>query len=163
VPQPRIARDLDEISDHAPREASEDRDDPATFVYKPPETLPNPQPRRGVTFGWIRAAVRGVADGANWATAMKDGWVPVMAADCPELSGLKDQYTESPYAKMGYIEHRGNVLCQIPTYKFKAREEYYLNLNRGAMAAIAAQAKVDANDPGLNVAAKVRTNYRPPS
>ena len=149
----KIQKNVDEISDHAPREASEP--DPTNFVYTPSNQLPDPKPRPGYRFGWIRFSVRGEADQGNVSAMTKDGWRPVPADSVPELSGMKDQYAPGPLAQQGFVEHRGNVLCVIPEYMAKARDEYYENLSRQAVRSISGKAREYGGDDSLKVGAKI--------
>ena len=147
---------VEEVSDHAPREASEP--DPANFVYRPNNRLPDPNPKPGFRYGWIRASNgrTGEADQSNWAEAMQDGWRPVAAESVPELSGMKDKYAPGPFAKDGFIEHKGNVLCIIPEFKIAAREKYYLDQNAQKLNAIRRRPK-DQGDGELYVTTKIST------
>lgn len=157
---PKMTKEVDEVSDHAPREASED--DPVNFVYRPKNRLPDPNPKPGFRFGWIRASNgrTGEADQSNWAEAMADGWRPVDSASVPELSGLKDEYSTGPFAKQGYIEHKGNVLCIIPEYKIAAREKYHLDQNRAKMRAIGSSGR-EFGSPELQITADIKTGRGP--
>lgn len=132
---PKFTRVEEEISDHAPREASEP--DPTTFVYRPNNRLPDPKPKPGFRYGWIRHTFRNEPDADNWIKMMGEGWVPVKAEAVPELSGLQDGYAlEGELAKAGYIVHRGNVLCIIPEYKAAAKEKWIEDQNRAKMSAV---------------------------
>jgi hypothetical protein len=48
---------------------------------------------------------------------MREGWVPVKAADHPELM-LGENAN-------GNVEHGGLILCKMPEDKAQARNEYY--------------------------------------
>ena len=125
----QIERDLDEVSDHASRAASEP--DPVNFQYRPANQLPDPHPKHGFRYGWIRYSIRNEPDQANWAEMQRDGWVPVLAASVPELSGMRIPGSNSIWKD--HIEFKGNVLCIIPEYKIQAREKYYRDMNSKAM------------------------------
>lgn len=132
---PKFTRVEEEVSDHAPREASEP--DPTTFVYRPNNRLPDPKPKPGYRYGWIRHTFRNEPDATNWIQMMNEGWVPVKADAVPELSGLQDHYANgNAMAKDGYVEHRGNVLCIIPEYKAAAKEKFLEDQSRSRMAAV---------------------------
>jgi hypothetical protein len=149
---PKFTKDLEEVSDHAPREASEP--DPTTFVYRPNNRLPDPKPKPGFRYGWIRHTFRNEPDANNWMQMMGEGWVPVKAESVPELSGLQDHYAGGPMAKDGYVEHRGNVLCIMPEYKAVAKEKYFEELNRRKMADIR-KTPINPNRPDVQVSASI--------
>jgi hypothetical protein len=88
-------------------------------VYAPPSTLPEPNPEPGMSFHWVATHVMGVADPSNVSKRMREGWVPVKAADHPEcmVPGNKD----------GNIEIGGLMLCKAPTELVNSRRAYYEN------------------------------------
>lgn len=89
----------------------------ANNMYTPPSVLPEPNPEPGMTFHWVATHVMGVADPTNVSKRMREGWVPVKAADHPEcmVQGDKD----------GNIEIGGLMLCKMPTELVKKRKAYY--------------------------------------
>lgn len=86
-------------------------------MYLPPSTLPTPDPEPGMTFRWVATAVMGKVDPTNTSKRLREGWVPVKAADHPEL--------EIPGDASGNVELGGLMLCKMPTSKVRARDEYY--------------------------------------
>lgn len=86
-----------------------------------PTILPEPHPRDGLTFKWVRTGSRGTADKTNYQKRIREGWEPVDAADYPELKvelGLDEE-------KVGHIEVGGLILCSMPTEMVEQRREYY--------------------------------------
>jgi hypothetical protein len=72
-----------------------------------------------MTYHWVATHVMGVADPTNVSKRLREGWVPVKAADHPEcmVQGNKD----------GNIEIGGLMLCKMPTELVKKRKAYYDN------------------------------------
>ncbi|MFZ1007835.1 MAG: hypothetical protein WAN65_13415, partial [Candidatus Sulfotelmatobacter sp.] len=104
---PRPKRVVAQVSDHAPRAASEPP--PVDFQYRPANQLPDPNHKPGYRYGWIRYSIRNEPDQANWAEAMRDGWEPVHADSVPEMSGMVIPGSTSIWKD--HLEFRGNVLC----------------------------------------------------
>lgn len=94
----------------------------ARVVYKPPSTLPDPNPEPGYTYRWIATHVLGQALQANVSQRLREGWIPVKAEDHPEL-----QLAATP---SGNVEIGGLMLCKIATEMAEARRDYYLNQAR---------------------------------
>ena len=86
-------------------------------MYTPPSVLPDPTPEPGMSYHWVATHVMGVADPTNVSKRLREGWVPVKAADHPEcmVQGNKD----------GNIEIGGLMLCKMPTELVKKRKAYY--------------------------------------
>jgi hypothetical protein len=75
--------------------------------WAPPSILPDPTPRDGKSFKWVRAETRGSADKVTYAKRLREGWEPVNAVDHPEIVGeLKLGQSEH-----GLIETGGLILC----------------------------------------------------
>ncbi len=86
-------------------------------MYTPPSVLPDPTPEPGMSYHWVATHVMGVADPTNVSKRLREGWVPVKAADHPEcmVPGNAD----------GNIEIGGLMLCKMPTELVKKRKAYY--------------------------------------
>ena len=86
-------------------------------MYTPPSVLPDPTPEPGMSYHWVATHVMGVADPTNVSKRLREGWVPVKAADHPEcmVQGNKD----------GNIEIGGLMLCKMPTELVRKRKAYY--------------------------------------
>jgi len=78
--------------------------------WKRSSMLPTPEPRDGLSFRWIRTATLGNADMTNVSGRFRDGYVPVKAADYPELHIMSD--IDSRFKDN--IEVGGLLLCAIP-------------------------------------------------
>lgn len=115
-------------------------------VWQPPTTLPNPHPRPGLTFRWVRVAVLGQPDPSNVASSLQEGWVPVRAVDYPEIEILPDKNSRFPES----IEIGGLVLCAAPVALMKQRADYYNEMARRQMQAVNDQLDREA-DPRIQV------------
>ena len=89
----------------------------ANNMYTPPSTLPDPNPEPGMSFHWVATHINGVADPSNVSKRLREGWVPVKAADHPECM--------VPGNAEGNIEIGGLMLCKAPTELVKSRRAYY--------------------------------------
>lgn len=115
--EPRTPRDL------ASR-ASETREE-----YVPPSNLPDPKPRPGIVHRWIATHVLGQPDPTNVSRKMREGWVPVKAADYPELQLVGTEAT-------GNVEIGGLMLCAMSTEKAKVRDRYYQQQAEAQMSSV---------------------------
>lgn len=75
-----------------------------------PSALPTPEPKDGLKFRWIRTATLGESDMRNVSTRFREGYVPVMAKDHPDMKILADLDSRFPEN----IEVGGLLLCAIP-------------------------------------------------
>jgi hypothetical protein len=108
--------------------------------YAPPSTLPVPNPEPGFVFYWVATHVMGVADPTNVSLKMREGWVPVKAADHPEM--------QLPASANGNIELGGLMLCKMPVGRHTARREYYAKQARLQMQSVD-MALMKHNDPRM--------------
>jgi hypothetical protein len=115
------------------------------MAWRPPETLPSPDPRDGVTHRWVRTSMMGSTDAANISSKLREGYEPCKAEDYPEL--MMHATTEGRFK--GNIEVGGLVLCKIPTEFLKQREEYYANQNKSQMESVDNNFMRD-NDPRMS-------------
>jgi hypothetical protein len=101
---------------------SETRDkEKRTESWKPPNTLPDPTPREGVEFRWVRTATLGESDPANVSMRFREGWRPVRLEEVPELHIQPDKNSQNPeHAEIG-----GLMLCVNTTENVNARQEFY--------------------------------------
>ena len=92
------------------------REKTARAVYVPPSALPDPTPEPGWSYRWVATHVHGQVT-PTFSLRMREGWVPVKAADHPEcmVQGNKE----------GNIEIGGLMLCKMPTELVKKRKAYY--------------------------------------
>jgi hypothetical protein len=108
----RLARELEN------RESAQRKMD-----WKPPQTLPEPEPQDGWVFRWIRTSLMGVADPTNTSAKLREGWEPVKAADQPKLMLQADPTSRFK----DNIEIGGLLLCKAPAELMRQRDEYYAN------------------------------------
>ena len=107
-----------ETLDRNPRDLKS-REKTTRYVYQPTSALPDPIPKPGMVYRWIATHILGQADPTNVSKKMREGWVPVKAADHPELMLMGD--------KSGNVEIGGLMLCEMPKEQAQARDEYYSN------------------------------------
>ena len=106
----RLARELEN------RESAQRKMD-----WKPPQTLPEPEPQDGWVFRWIRTSIMGQADPSNTAAKFREGWEPVKVSEQPKLMMQAD-----PNGRFkDNIEIGGLLLCKAPAELMKQRDEYY--------------------------------------
>ena len=94
-----------------------------TKNWRPPSLLPVPAPRNGVSYRWVRTSSFGQTDNKNVSARFREGWVPVKAADHPELMMISDKDTQYPEG----VEVGGLLLCQTAQEIVDARNKYYGN------------------------------------
>ena len=108
--------------------------------YAPPSALPVPNREPDFSFHWVATHVLGVSDPTNVSRKFREGWVPVKAADHPEM--------ELPANTAGNIEIGGLLLCKMPTARLRARNDYYGKQARMQMQSVDA-ALMRNNDPRM--------------
>lgn len=101
-------------------------------AWRPPETLPSPDPRPGWTHRWVRISMMGQADPSNTSSKLREGYEPCKADDYPEL--LVHASTEGRFK--GNVEVGGLLLCRIPEEFLKQRDAYYANQNKAQMESV---------------------------
>lgn len=92
-------------------------------TWRPPETLPMPNPVPGWVFRYIRISTMGMADPKNESTKRREGWEPVKASDVPEIMHVSDATMNARYRDC--VEIGGLVLCKAPADLMKQRDDYY--------------------------------------
>ena len=98
-------------------------------VYAPPSLLPDPTPAPGYVYRWIATHVAGQADPTNVSKKLREGWVPVKAADHPELMLVGS-------ASTGNVEIGGLMLCKMPSELAQSRDDYYARQNQAQMESV---------------------------
>jgi hypothetical protein len=101
-------------------------------AWRPPETLPSPDPRPGWKHRWVRISTLGVADPSNISSKLREGYEPCKAEDYPEL--MMHATTEGRFK--GNVEVGGLLLCRIPEEFLKQRMDYYSNQNKAQMESV---------------------------
>lgn len=116
------------------READSRQTEQRTMSWKPPETLPMPDVSKHPDWGfrWLRASLMGQADPTNMPAKLREGWVPCMAEDYPELMLQADP--NSRYK--GNIEIGGLLLCKAPLAMTAQRDKYYAKQANAQMEAV---------------------------
>ena len=79
--------------------------------WKPAPLLPQPNPREGIDFRYVRASMRGESDNINVSQALRDGWEPVLSNDYPELKVMSDRGSQYP----DNVLIGGLLLCSRPS------------------------------------------------
>ncbi|HEX4594003.1 MAG TPA: hypothetical protein VH157_06995 [Bryobacteraceae bacterium] len=123
----------------APREQETREAEARDESWQPASTLPNPHKRPGIVHRWVRTSVNGQPDPANVASAFQEGWVPVIAAEYPELNVQSDHGTRYPDG----VEIGGLLLCRMAAEKNQKRTEYYRKMTKDQMVSVNNQ--LDAN------------------
>ena len=135
---------------HAPRSGREQdtRAAEARPTWKPLDQYPLPV-ASGLRFRWILTMIQGQPDTRNVAKRFREGWVPVRAADYPELMMRSD--TGSPWPEG--IEVSGLLLCQIAQPVVDSRDEYYRKVSNQQMDSVDnSMFKVnDRGDHGMHI------------
>ena len=117
--------------------------------WAPPNVLPDPRPRPGIAYRYIRTATQGQTDPVNVSQSFREGWQPVMATEHKDLNILTDHGTRWPEG----IEIGGLLLCSAPASQMKRRSEYYVDLTKGQMKSVNDQLEAE-QDP------RFRTMFR---
>ena len=79
--------------------------------WKPAPLLPDPDPREGLDFRYVRVSMRGEADNVNASQALREGWEPVVSAEYPELKVMSDRGSDYP----DNVVVGGLLLCARPS------------------------------------------------
>jgi hypothetical protein len=121
--KPEVIEDIvmEEIeTDSRTLRSSQERDDEQREMpWKPSRLLPTPHPIDGYTFRYVRVASGGSIDNMNHSQALRDGWVPVKAEECPELGVVvSDIGTDDGNVVLG-----GMMLCKIPNKIFNQMQD----------------------------------------
>lgn len=78
--------------------------------WTPASLTPQPNPREGLEFRYVRASMRGEADNINVSQALREGWEPVLSSDYPELKIMSDRGSQYP----DNVLIGGLLLCSRP-------------------------------------------------
>ena len=112
--------------------------------WSPPNALPDPKPRPGIAFRWIRTATMGQPDVVNVSQSFREGWTPVNGAEYPELKIMSDHGTRWPDG----IEVGGLLLCSASVDDVRRHQEYYRRLTQAQMKSVNDQLDAE-EDPRL--------------
>jgi len=112
--------------------------------WAPPKMLPDPIPEPGWKNRWIRTSILGQSDNRNVSARFREGYVPVLAKDQPELQLKSDRNSEFPEN----VEVGGLLLCKIPEEMVQERNEYYADKNSAQIESVDNQF-LRHNDPRM--------------
>ena len=97
------------MADRTPRELQTREKTERKKTWQRPSALPTPEPKDGLHYRWIRTSLLGQNDNPNVSARFREGYVPVKAADHPEMQLLPDLDSRFP----DNIEVGGLMLCAI--------------------------------------------------
>jgi len=127
---------MEKIAEKSPNRMVRELDSRAANMrpqaWRPPETLPSPDPRPGWTHRWVRISMVGQADPSNISSKLREGYEPCKADEYPEL--LVHATSEGRFK--GNVEIGGLLLCRIPSEFLEQREAYYANQNKAQMESV---------------------------
>ena len=115
-----------------PREAESRELAQRPDAWKPPEVLPEPNPRPGWAHRWVRISMQGNSDPGNIASKLREGYEPVRAEEYPEM--MMHATEEGRFN--GGIEVGGLLLCRIPEEFIGQRNAYYDKQARAQMESV---------------------------
>lgn len=118
--------------DRTPREQNTREKTERKRSWSRPSALPTPEAKDGYKFRWIRTSLMGSSDNPNVSTRFREGYVPVKAADHPELQMITDM--DSRFKEN--IEVGGLLLCAIPEEIAEDRIEQQLEQANRQMEAV---------------------------
>lgn len=125
--------DLRTREGRALREHATRANDAHSTAWKEPSKLPDPEPRDGFAYRWIRTATLGQADPTNVSTRFREGWVPVPKEEAAGMGLMQDHASRFP----DNLEVGGLLLCKIDKATIDRRQRHYEQL---------AKTQVDASD-----------------
>ncbi len=141
------------MADRSPRDTGMRASNTRPVTWQPPNLLPDPNPKEGVVYRWIRTATLGQSDSPNISTRFREGWEPVPAADVPEVQMVSDKNSRFP----DNVEVGGLLLCRNSVENTQARKAYYENVAKNQIAA-ADQALMRENDPRMPLSTPQRSS-----
>ena len=101
--------------------------------WTPPNLLPDPLPKDGWSFKWIRVNTQGQEDPMNYSKKLREGWSPVPVEECPEMEHLV--LDPNPRYK-GNVEVGGMLHSRMPENMARQRNEHYVNQSRDSMESV---------------------------
>lgn len=100
-------------------------------AWTEPSKLPDPAPRDGYVYRWIRTATLGVADPTNVSTRFREGWQPVPKEEIKELGLMQDHRTRFP----DNMEVGGLLLCKMDAGRAEARQKHFEGVSQTQLSA----------------------------
>ena len=119
-----------------PRSVEKREQEVRTQDWTPPNMLPDPLPREGFIFKWVRISTQGQDAPMNYSKKLREGWEAVPIEEAPEMEHLV--LDPNPRFK-GQIEVGGLLLCRMPESMAQQRNEYYQRQSRDAMDSVDSQ------------------------
>ena len=101
--------------------------------WTPANLLPDPHPKDGITFKWVRVASMGEDDVTNYSKKLREGWEAVSIEEVPELAHLMIE--ENPKFE-GKLEVGGLLLCKMPTEMTDQRNQYFGQMSKDAQESV---------------------------
>ena len=117
----------------SPRSVEKRENEERNQSWSPPNLLPDPHPKDGWSFKWIRISTQGQDDPTNYSKKLREGWEAVPIEDAPEMEHLV--LDPSPRFK-GKVEVGGLLLCRMPENMAKQRNEHYRSQSTEAMKSV---------------------------
>jgi|TARA_E500000318_G_C3416862_1_gene155755 hypothetical protein len=117
----------------SPRSVEKRENEERNQSWSPPNLLPDPHPKDGWSFKWIRISTQGQDDPTNYSKKLREGWEAVPIEDAPEMEHLV--LDPSPRFK-GKVEVGGLLLCRMPENMAKQRNEHYRSQSSEAMKSV---------------------------
>ena len=117
----------------SPRSVEKRENEERNQSWSPPNLLPDPHPKDGWSFKWIRVNTQGQEDPMNYSKKLREGWSPVPVEECPEMEHLV--LDPNPRFK-GNVEVGGLLLCRMPESVANQRNEYYRKQSEDAMRSV---------------------------
>lgn len=100
--------------------------------WESPSVLPDPLPREGFVHRWVRLSAAGQIDPTNMNARMREGWVPVVATEYPEIQNIIPE--EGRFSDNIVIG--GLILCRAPIDRMQARDEAHKRLAASQIEAV---------------------------
>ena len=72
----------------SPRSVEKRENEERNQSWSPPNLLPDPHPKDGWSFKWIRISTQGQDDPTNYSKKLREGWEAVPIEDAPEMEHL---------------------------------------------------------------------------
>lgn len=116
----------------APRDATMRAQSARPGSWQQPSTLPDPNPREGYVHRWVRLAALGQIDPTNMNARLREGWVPCVASEYPEIQN----YVQENERFSDNIVIGGLILCKAPIAAMEARDEHYRKLAASQIEAV---------------------------
>jgi len=109
-------------ANRSPRSIEKREHEERNQTWSPPNLLPDPIPKDGWNFKWVRISTQGQDDPTNYSKKLREGWEAVPVVDAPEMEHLV--LDPNPRFK-GKVEVGGLLLCRMPENMAKQRNEHY--------------------------------------